>query len=36
MHYEIYGEGDYMHLVEGNGGSIKSHKERIDHFKDNY
>lgn len=36
MYYEIYGDGEYLLLIHGNGGSIKSHKARIDHFKDNY
>ncbi len=30
MYYEIYGEGEPLLLIHGNGGSIKSHKGRIE------
>lgn len=36
MYYEIYGEGQPLLLIHGNGGSIKGHSGRIAHFKDTY
>ncbi len=36
MYYEIYGEGEPLLLIHGNGGSIKGHAGRIEYFKDKY
>ena len=36
MYYEIYGEGEPLLLIHGNGGSIQGHAKRIEHFKDTY
>src|SRR6218665_1864785 len=36
MYYEIYGEGSPLLLLHGNGGSIKGHTGRIEHFKSKY
>lgn len=32
MYYEVYGEGQPLLLLHGNGGSIKTQKERIKYF----
>lgn len=32
MYYEVYGEGEPLILLHGNGGSIKTQKERIKYF----
>jgi len=36
MYYEIYGDGEPLLLLHGNGGSIKSHSSRIAYFKSKY
>lgn len=36
MYYEIYGEGQPLLILHGNGGSIASHGVRIEHFKKNF
>lgn len=36
MYYEVYGEGEPLLLIHGNGGSIKGHSGRIDFFRKNY
>ncbi len=36
MYYEIYGSGEPLLLVHGNGGAIKGHTQKIDFFKDKY
>ena len=36
MYYEIYGEGQPLLLLHGNGGSIKGHAGRIEYFKNKY
>ena len=36
IYYEIYGEGEPLLLIHGNGGSIKSHAVRIEHYSKNY
>lgn len=36
MYYEVYGEGEPLLLIHGNGGSIKGHSGRIDFFKKKY
>ncbi|MFT3796356.1 alpha/beta fold hydrolase [Flavobacterium sp.] len=36
MYYETYGEGKPLLLLHGNGGSIKGHTGRIEHFKSKY
>jgi len=36
MYYEIYGEGEPLLLLHGNGGSIRGHSGRIEYFKDKY
>lgn len=36
MYYEVYGEGQPLLLLHGNGGSIKGHAGRIEHFKSKY
>ena len=36
MYYEIYGDGQPLLLLHGNGGSIKVHAGRIEYFKNKY
>lgn len=36
IYYEIYGEGEPLLLIHGNGGSIEGHAKRIEHFKKQY
>lgn len=36
MYYEVYGEGEPLLLIHGNGGSIKGHSGRIEYFKNKY
>ena len=36
MYYEIYGEGQPLLLLHGNGGSIGGHAGRIEYFKNKY
>jgi len=36
MYYEIYGQGEPLLLLHGNGGSIKGHGGRIEYFKSKY
>lgn len=36
MYYEIYGSGQPLVLLHGNGGSIKGHAQRIEYFKTNF
>lgn len=36
MYYEVYGEGEPLLLIHGNGGSIKGHSKRIVYFMDKY
>lgn len=36
MYYEVYGEGQPLLLLHGNGGSIRGHAGRIEHFKNKY
>ncbi len=36
MYYEIYGEGDPVLIIHGNGGSIKSFIYQIPYFSKNY
>ncbi|WP_422362175.1 alpha/beta fold hydrolase [Reichenbachiella sp.] len=36
VYYEIYGEGEPLLLIHGNGGSIKSSTPKIDYYKDKY
>ncbi len=36
MYYEIYGKGEPLLLIHGNGGSIKSFKDQIDFFAKKY
>lgn len=36
MYYEVYGEGEPLLLIHGNGGSIKGHSKRIEYFKKKY
>jgi pimeloyl-ACP methyl ester carboxylesterase len=36
LYYEIYGTGDPLLLVHGNGASIASLAAQIDHFRDQY
>ena len=36
MYYEIYGEGQPLLLLHGNGGSIKGHSGRIEYYKNKY
>jgi pimeloyl-ACP methyl ester carboxylesterase len=33
MYYEVYGSGQPLVLLHGNGGSIKGHTRRIEYFK---
>lgn len=36
VYYEVYGEGEPLLLIHGNGGSIKSSTPKIDYYKDKY
>lgn len=36
MYYETYGEGAPLILLHGNGGSIRSQKNRIEYFSEKY
>ncbi|MEP2023018.1 MAG: alpha/beta hydrolase [Reichenbachiella sp.] len=36
VYYEIYGEGEPLLLIHGNGGSIKSSTPKIEYYKDKY
>ncbi len=36
IYYEIYGQGEPLLLLHGNGGSIKGHTRRIEHYKSKY
>jgi len=36
LYYEVYGEGEHLLLIHGNGGSIRGHSEKIEHFKSKY
>jgi len=36
LYYEVYGEGDSLRLVHGNGGSIADFKAQIDYFRKRY
>ena len=36
LYYEVYGAGEPLLLVHGNGGSIASFKAQIDHFRKGY
>ncbi|WP_420579824.1 alpha/beta fold hydrolase [Reichenbachiella sp.] len=36
VYYEIYGEGEPLLLIHGNGGSVKSSTPKIDYYKDKY
>lgn len=36
LYYEVYGEGEPLLLIHGNGGSIRGHAEKIEYFKKNY
>lgn len=36
LYYEVYGEGEPLLLIHGNGGSIRGHSDRIEHFKNKY
>lgn len=36
MYYEIYGTGEPLVLLHGNGGSIKGHTRRIEYFKQKF
>ena len=36
LYYEIYGEGEPLVLIHGNGGSIASGREQIAYFSKNY
>lgn len=36
LYYEIYGKGQPLILLHGNGGSIKGHGRRIDYFKNHF
>ena len=36
VYYEIYGEGEPLLLIHGNGGSIRSSTPKIEYYKDNY
>ena len=36
LYYEVYGAGEPLLLVHGNGGSISTFKAQIDHFRKRY
>lgn len=36
LYYEVYGLGEPLLLVHGNGGSIATFKAQIDHFRKSY
>ncbi|HTY64200.1 MAG TPA: alpha/beta hydrolase [Acidobacteriota bacterium] len=36
LYYEVYGSGEPLLLVHGNGGSIATFKAQIDHFRKSY
>jgi pimeloyl-ACP methyl ester carboxylesterase len=36
LYYEVYGTGDAMLLIHGNGGSIEDLSAQIDHFRKRY
>lgn len=36
VYYEIYGEGEPLLLIHGNGGSIGGHRQKIEFFKSDY
>ena len=36
LYYEVYGEGDPLLLIHGNGGSIRGHAGKIEYFKKKY
>lgn len=36
VYYEVYGEGEPLLLIHGNGGSIKSSTPKIEYYKDKY
>jgi pimeloyl-ACP methyl ester carboxylesterase len=36
LYYEVYGSGETLLLVHGNGGSIATFKAQIDHFRKSY
>ena len=36
LYYEVYGAGEPLLLVHGNGGSIADFKAQIDHFRKRY
>ena len=36
LYYEVYGEGEPLLLIHGNGGSIREHSDKIEHFKNKY
>ena len=36
LYYEVYGAGEPLLLVHGNGGSIANFKAQIDHFRKHY
>ena len=36
MYYEIYGKGEPMLIIHGNGGSVFAAREQIPFFKDKY
>lgn len=36
IYYEIYGQGEPMLIIHGNGGSVKSGTPKIEYYKDKY
>lgn len=36
LYYEVYGEGEPVLLVHGNGGNIATLKAQIEHFRKHY
>jgi pimeloyl-ACP methyl ester carboxylesterase len=36
LYYEVYGEGEPLLLIHGNGGSIRGHSGKIEYFKNKY
>jgi hypothetical protein len=36
LYYEVYGSGEPLLLVHGNGGSIGDFRAQIDHFRKQY